>query len=148
MACTRLNHFVLWMGLVAMLPALGCDEPRPSDESHLGDDENHPMKDAMTLQQLRNEQFFSSWDEFVAAERIEASEANLRDLIDTLIALGPNPTEESVRQAVDASVRRFNDLDDGWIATIEREDIYEQVCRIVDASGFYCDEDWLSEREW
>jgi hypothetical protein len=100
------------------------------------------------LQRLRAQQFFDGWGEFVAPSRVEASEASVRRLIDDLIALGPQPTEEAARLAVDECVRRFNDLDDGWICTIEREDIYEQIGRVVDACGFDCQEDWLDEREW
>jgi hypothetical protein len=106
------------------------------------------MADIATLQRLREGRFFDGWDGFVAPEHVEASEASLRRLIDDLIALGPKPTEEAARRAVDACVRRFNDLDDGWICTIEREDIYEQVGRVVDACGFDCQEDWLDERDW
>ena len=65
-----------------------------------------------------------------------------------LIALGPKPTEGAARRAVDECVRRFNDIDDDWICTIEREDIYEQIGRVVDACGFDCQEDWLDERDW
>jgi len=53
------------------------------------------------------------------------------------------------RTAVDACVRRFNDLnDDGWICTIEREDIYEQIGRVIDLCGFDYREEWVGERDW
>jgi hypothetical protein len=106
------------------------------------------MADFAALQRLREQRFFDGWDEFVAPEHVRDSEASVRRLIDDLIALGPQPTEEAVRRAVDACVRRFNDIDDGWICTIEREDIYDQVGRVVDACGFDCQEDWLDERDW
>jgi hypothetical protein len=106
------------------------------------------MADIAALQRLRAERFFGGWDGFIAPEHVEASEASVRRLIDDLIALGPNPTEEAARRAVDTCVRRFNDLDDGWICTIEREDICEQFGRVVGACGFDCQEEWLHEREW
>jgi hypothetical protein len=106
------------------------------------------MTDLVALQRLREQQFFDGWDEFVAPKNVEASEAIVRRLIDDLISLGPQPTEEATRQAVGECVRRFNDIDDGWICTLEREDIYERVSRVVDACGFDCQEDWLDEREW
>ena len=106
------------------------------------------MADIAALQGLREQRFFDGWDGFVAAEHVEASEASVRRLIDDLIALGPKPTEEAARRAVDECVRRFNDIDDGWTCTIEREDIYEQVGRAVDLCGFDCQEDWLDERDW
>lgn len=106
------------------------------------------MFDIEALQRMRKQRFFDSWDEFISRERVEASEASVRRLIDDLIALGPQPTEDAARRAVDECVRRLNDIDDGWICTIEREDIYEQVGRVVDACGFDCQEDWLHERDW
>jgi hypothetical protein len=106
------------------------------------------MADRAALRLLRGQRFFDGWDEFVSPEHVAASEASVRRLIDDLLALGPERTEEAARLAVDECVRRFNDLDDGWICTIEREDMYEQICRVVDACGFDCQEDWLDEREW
>lgn len=106
------------------------------------------MSDAVALQQLRESRFFESWDGHVSRPHIDASEAILRRLIDEILALGAEPGEDVCRAAVDACVGRFNDIDDGWICTIEREDIYEQVGRIVDLTGFDCDEVWLYARDW
>jgi hypothetical protein len=106
------------------------------------------MADIGGLRCLRDERFFDGWDEFVAPERVAASEASVRRLIDDLIALGPEVSEEVARRAVNECVRRFNDLDDGWICTIEREDIYEQVGRVIDLCGFEYGEDWVGERDW
>jgi len=100
------------------------------------------------MQQLRERRFFENWDGHVAPERVQTSEAILRRLIDDLLALGSAPTEPAVREAVTACVRRFNEIDDGWICTIEREDIYEQVGQIIDICGFEFDEDWVDERDW
>lgn len=106
------------------------------------------MADIAGLQRLRDERFFTGWDEFVEAERVAASEASVRQLIDDLIALGPMLSEKKARKAVDACVRRFNALDDdGWICTIEREDICEQIERAIELCGFECDEDWI-DRDW
>jgi hypothetical protein len=106
------------------------------------------MADIAGLHRLRDERFFAGWDEFVSPERVAASEASVRHLIDDLIALGPELSEEAARRAVEACVRRFNDIDDGWIVTLEREDIYKQVGRVVDRCGFEYDEDWIGAREW
>jgi hypothetical protein len=106
------------------------------------------MVDQAVLRQLREQRFFLGWDEFVRPDRVEASEDSLRRLVDDLLALPPEPTEGAVRLAVDECVRRFNALDDGWICTIEREDIYERIGRAVDACGFDCDEGWLGGRDW
>lgn len=56
--------------------------------------------------------------------------------------------EPAARASVNDVVRRFNDLDDGWIETMEREDICERIFDILDAAGFEADEDWLGERDW
>jgi hypothetical protein len=106
------------------------------------------MADITALKSLRTQRFFEAWDGFVEPGHVKVSEANMRRLIDDLIALGLEPTEEAARRAVDECVRRFNDIDDGWICTIEREDIYVQVGRIIDCCGFECGEDWLDERDW
>ncbi|MDX1945870.1 MAG: hypothetical protein SFU86_10775 [Pirellulaceae bacterium] len=107
------------------------------------------MADIAGLQRLRDERFFAGWDEFVEAERVAASEASVRRLVDDLLALGQQLSEEAARAAVDACVRRFNTLDDdGWICTIEREDIYEQVGRAIDLCGFEYGEEWVGERDW
>jgi hypothetical protein len=106
------------------------------------------MADRAALQRLREGRFFKGWDGAVSADRVEASEASLRQLIDALIALGPGLGEDEARGAVDDCVCRFNELDDGWINTIEREEIEEQIGRVVELCGFEFDEDWLDERDW
>lgn len=107
------------------------------------------MADIAGLQRLREERFFADWDEFVSPARVAASEASVRRLVDDLIALGPTLSEAAARAAVDECVRRFNALDDdGWICTIEREDIYAQVGRAIDLCGFEYGEEWVSERDW
>jgi hypothetical protein len=106
------------------------------------------MSDAPSLKQLRRRRPFKQWNRYVAPDVVTASEESVRTLIDALIALGPEPKERFVRKEVTRCVKRFNKLDTGWICTIEREDIYECVCEIVEACGFDCDEDWLDDRDW
>ena len=100
------------------------------------------------LERFREQGFFEGWDEFVATEHVKASEASVQVLVEELLSLGPGLSEETARQAVDQCVRRFNDIDDGWICTIERDDIFEQIAHVVDACGFDCQEDWINERDW
>jgi hypothetical protein len=109
------------------------------------------MADIQTLTQLRQEPFFPTWEdsEFVTPEQLEASRASLWQLIDQLLEHGADLTENQARTAVEACVERFNHLDEeGWIETTEREDIFEEIGRIVDACGFAYDEDWISARDW
>jgi hypothetical protein len=112
------------------------------------DAEGAAVADIAGLQRLGDERFFAGWDKFVSPERVEASEVNVRHLIDDLVALGPQMSEEAARRTVEACVRRFNALDDGWIVTLEREDIYEQIGRVIDLCGFEYNEDWIGAREW
>ena len=110
------------------------------------------MLEISELRRLREQRFFAGWDEFVSADRVAAAEDSLRRLIDDLVSLGPGLSEDAARKAVDECVCRFNDLDNlaeqSWIFTIEREDIYEQIGRVIDLCGFEYDEDWTHEREW
>ena len=62
------------------------------------------MADIPGLQRLREERYFAGWDEFVPAERVAASEASVRRLIEDLIVLGPQLSEEGARAAVDERV--------------------------------------------
>ena len=106
------------------------------------------MADTVPLNQLKDERFFTEWDGFVTPQRIEAAEASLGQLIDELVSLGTDPAEALAREVVDHCVLRFNGIDDGWICTIERETIFEQIAKVVDLCGFDCEEDWLGERDW
>lgn len=107
------------------------------------------MADIAGMQRLTDNRFFPNWDQFVDPDRIAASEASIRRLVDDVISLGSELSEDAARAKVDACVRRFNDLDEeGWICTDEREDIYDQVGQIIDLCGLEYDEDWVAERNW
>jgi len=88
------------------------------------------------LEQHREQRFFRAWDGFVAAEHVSASEEAVRRLIDGVLAIGPVLDERTARRLVRQSVLRFNELNDGWICTIEREDICEELDRIIELCGF------------
>ena len=107
------------------------------------------MIDISALTRLRNERFFATWDGSVSPESIEASEQAIRSLLDSLVALGPVGREEEVRLAVHQCVERFNELDQGWIFTIEREDICDCLGRIVHQCGMDGTASWVAaNREW
>ncbi len=83
------------------------------------------------------------------SDRRVGRQRRLNWLMNLHCASCPDMSEEAAREAVDACVHRFNDLDgDGWINTIEREDIYEQIGRVIDLCGFGYDEEWVGERDW
>ena len=107
------------------------------------------MLDIPGLQQIRELRFFAGWDGYVAAEKVKAAEDSIRSLIDALVALGPEGSKRSVRREVQACVERFNELDDGWICTIEREDIVERLGHIVNLCGLDGSAEWVDDgRNW
>jgi hypothetical protein len=57
-----------------------------------------------------------------------------------------------VQAEIDWCVQRLNELDrtveNGWIFTIEREDIGEVLWGLIDLCGFDGSEEWLRERDW
>jgi hypothetical protein len=114
------------------------------------------MSDLAALQRYRDQAMFSHWAPDVADDRIAASTDAVRRLIDDVLALGIEPAEKDVRNAIRKCVERFNDLDkldaNSWIFTIEREDISEVIWRVVELSGFQLDEgpddSWTEGREW
>ena len=107
------------------------------------------MVDLTALRQLRDQRFFAAWDGCVRPESIAASEEAIRSLLDELMAPGSAGSLEEVRRAVHVCVERFNKLDDGWICTIEREDICDCLGRIVEHCGVDSSADWIAEnREW
>lgn len=107
------------------------------------------MFDIDGLRRARKERFFAAWDGRVAAKAVEAAEEAIRSLIDGLIALGPCGTETDVREKVDQCVEQFNQLDNGWITTIERDDIGDCLSRIVGLCGMDRSADWVAEnRVW
>jgi len=101
------------------------------------------------LAKVRGKRHFKSWDTFVDAKRIAKSEKSIDKLIDDLILLGDEPDEKKARRAVARCVKRFNTMDDdGWICTIEREDICEVIANLVTTCGFEDDDDWYDDRDW
>jgi hypothetical protein len=107
------------------------------------------MLDIAALQQYRQERFFAGWDGYVPDQKVKASEESIRTLIDALVALGPKGSKRTVRKEVRACVERFNDLDEGWICTIEREDIVECLGHIVDLCGMDGTAEWVDDgRDW
>lgn len=107
------------------------------------------MLDIAALRKLREQRFFAAWDGSVPEEMLAASELAIRTLIDSLIAFGPAAPQTAVQRVVHECVERFNELDQGWISTIEREDICDCLSRVVDSCGLDGSADWIAEnREW
>jgi len=97
------------------------------------------------LRQLRETVDFSDW-----VDRREETEDLLRATIDALIALGPGARRESVVVRLRGAVEGLNALDtDGFIGTIEREDLCDLLYKIGEAAGVSADDEWVDEyRDW
>lgn len=106
------------------------------------------MSDLFALKQRRQNPPFRDWKGAVANDKIAAAVDKIGKLIDRVVSLGGDPDEEDVRQAVSDCVKQFNELDDGWITTIEREEIGDAILGVVQAAGFEPDDDWIDDREW
>jgi hypothetical protein len=93
------------------------------------------------------EVFFGDWP--ITEPQRAACRKALGDTLDALIALGPRGTPDQASEVLQHCVERYNALDDGFICTIEREELSEILYEIGDLCGLPSDEDWLDEwREW
>jgi hypothetical protein len=102
------------------------------------------MQDVEQLRQLRGRPYFADWP-----EHREEAQALMRATIDKLVSLGPTAGRDAVMRELRAAVERFNELDDGFIGTIEREDLCDALYKIGEAAGVPSDEEWVDEyRDW
>ena len=91
--------------------------------------------------------YFSDWP--AKPDQREACWQNLAQTVDSLIALGPGGTVEAASDILRQCVERFNELDDGFITTIEREELCDILYEIGDHSGLDSEDEWVDEwREW
>jgi len=91
--------------------------------------------------------YFGDWP--VSAETREECWKILADTLDALIALGANASVEDATNVLRQCVERYNDLDDGFICTIEREELCDILYEIGDLCGLDSQEDWVDEwRDW
>jgi hypothetical protein len=93
------------------------------------------------------ESCFADWP--IEPEQREACWQNLAETVDALIALGERGTVDDATRILRKCVERYNELDEGFICTIERE----ELCDILYEIGGYCgldgEDDWVDEwREW
>ena len=100
------------------------------------------------LIERRKQPLFGGWAGFVSDERMRQSVGSVTQLIDDLVALGSTADESSVEKSVRRCVECFNDIDDGWITTIEREEICDAISQIVSLGGLTFDEAWLDARDF
>lgn len=79
----------------------------------------------------------------------EQGEACWQNLAQTLIALGRRGSVEDATDILRQCIEQYNELDEGFICTIEREELCDTLYEIGDACGLDGDEDWVDKwREW
>jgi hypothetical protein len=104
-----------------------------------------------TLDDLRKRPF-KGWEGFVEPEQLRAARKVIRDTLDALLALGLDAPEPLKINLFHRAVERFNQIDyegDGWICTIEREDICELLDDLADLVGLEEYDDALTgRRDW
>ncbi len=104
-----------------------------------------------TLASLAKKKFFSAWKGDVPAAALRGSKELLVELVQGLISLGEKPTKKLARPLVKKCLQAFNRLDEAheFIATIEREDILQEVFGALDAAGLPDCDAWGEEwRDW
>jgi len=103
---------------------------------------------ARSFEEIRKRPF-KGWETFVDSDALRASRAAVRETINTLLALGPDAAAPLKMNLLHGLIEQFNAIDDGWISTIEREDICELVYELADLVGLEDYEEALtSRRDW
>src|SRR5262249_52288862 len=91
--------------------------------------------------------FFGDWP--ITPEQREACWQNLAQTVDALIAWGRRGTVEDATETLRRCVERYNELDEGFICTIEREELCDILYEIGSFCGLDSEEDWVDEwRDW
>jgi hypothetical protein len=104
-----------------------------------------------TLEDLRQQTPFPGWAGYVGPSALRGARRIIRATIDALIALGPDAPEPARLDEIRHCVQRFNalDADEGFIMTIEREDICELIDEVAELVGLEdYDEDLDGDRDW
>jgi len=105
------------------------------------------------LQEYRN-RFFNQKEhcflDWAVSEEIRAAcWKNLADTLDRLISLGPDGTVDAATELLRGCIETFNDLDTGFICTIEREELCTILYEIGGLCGLDDKEDWVDPwRDW
>jgi hypothetical protein len=98
-----------------------------------------------SLDELRRQRVYPGRNEYPSPEEIRLSRRIVRDLIDDLIALGPDAAEADKFDAFRRAIERFNETD--FIDTAERDYLGELLGDIGDAAGL-TDYDVIAWRDW
>jgi hypothetical protein len=91
--------------------------------------------------------YFSDWP--ITREQREACWQALAEAVDALIALGPRGSVEDATGVLRRCVEQYNEIDEGFICTIEREELCDILYELGDLCGLDSEEDWVDEwRDW
>lgn len=91
--------------------------------------------------------YFGEWP--ITSEQREACRLTLVQTVDALIALGPRGSVEDATGVLRRCVERYNELDEGFICTIEREELCDILYELGDFCRLDSKEDWVDGwREW
>lgn len=91
--------------------------------------------------------YFGDWP--VTPEQRAACWLVLAETVDALVALGPKGSVEDATAVLRHCVERYNELDEGFICTIEREELCDILYELGDLCGLDAEEDWVDEwRDW
>lgn len=106
----------------------------------------------ITLEELRDQEFFVRWNECPPPKAIHASRRIMRDTVQQLLELGRTAQESERMVILQRCIEQFNSIDaemDHFIATVEREDICEEFEAIVHACGLGAHRNLADEwRDW
>jgi hypothetical protein len=93
------------------------------------------------------DEYFQDWP--ISTRKRRACWRNLAATLDALIALGPRGSVEDATGLLRRCVAKFNRLDDGFICTIEREELCDILYEVGDLCGLDSGEDYVDEwRDW
>jgi len=87
------------------------------------------------LNALRGASFLEQWTHVVSEDNIAKTRSIIKRGIDTLTDLGPSSSEFDRIHVLRSIVQALNDADDGFICTIEREDLCEFLSLVGKNSG-------------
>jgi hypothetical protein len=91
--------------------------------------------------------FFDDWP--IEPKQRAACRATLIGCLDALIALGPGAAKDDALDVLRQCIEAYNELDEGFICTIEREELCDHLYEIGDLCGLKDEGDWVDEwRDW
>jgi hypothetical protein len=121
----------------ALLVLFGCFSKRGGEQ----------MSD---LVKLREANFLKGWSPSLSEEEVSKIRAIIEKGIDELIQISDRGSKDEKLSILKTIVININEADEGFICTIEREDLCEFLFEVGEAVGVDGDsvEDVLSERDW